>query len=510
MMPVISAAESEENMGKPTGFMDYDRKVSFAEKPADRIKHFREFHQHLSREEQQLQGARCMECGVPFCQSGMMLNGMTSGCPLHNLVPEWNDLVYTGNWEQAYERLKKTNNFPEFTARVCPALCEAACTCGLGGEPVATKENEYAIIENAYEKGYAQPCPPNQRSGKKVAVIGSGPSGLAAADQLNKRGHNVTVYERSDRAGGLLMYGIPNMKLEKRIVQRKIKIMEEEGVTFLTGTDVGKDLKPARLLQEYDRILLACGASNPRDINAPGRDAKGIHFAVDFLTANTKSLLDSNLADGKYVNTKDKNVIIIGGGDTGNDCVGTCIRHGCKSVIQIEMMPKAPDERAENNPWPEWPKISKTDYGQEEALALYGRDPRIYESTVKEFIKDKNGILKAVKIIRLKPEKDPRTGRITPKELPGTEQLLEADIVLIAAGFLGSQKYVTDAFKIETDPRTNVKTEKGKYKTNTDKIFVTGDMHRGQSLVVWAIREGREAAREIDQSLMGYTNVPSQ
>ena len=497
-------------MGKPTGFMEYDRKVSFAEKPADRIKHFREFHQHLSREEQQLQGARCMECGVPFCQSGMMLNGMASGCPLHNLVPEWNDLVYTGNWEQAYERLKKTNNFPEFTARVCPALCEAACTCGLGGEPVATKENEYAIIENAYEKGYALPSPPSQRTGKKVAVIGSGPSGLAAADQLNKRGHNVTVYERFDRAGGLLMYGIPNMKLEKQIVQRKIKIMEEEGVTFLTGTDVGKDLKPAQLLREYDRILLACGASNPRDINVPGRDAKGIHFAVDFLTANTKSLLDSNLTDGKYVNTKGKNVIIIGGGDTGNDCVGTCIRHGCKSVTQIEMMPKAPDERAENNPWPEWPKISKTDYGQEEAIALCGRDPRIYESTVKEFIKDKNGILKAVKIIRLKPEIDPRTGRITPKELPGTEQLLEADIALIAAGFLGSQKYVTDAFKIETDPRTNVKTEEGKYKTNTDKIFATGDMHRGQSLVVWAIREGREAAREIDQSLMGYTNVPSQ
>lgn len=490
--------------------MEYDRKVSFAEKPADRIKHFREFHQHLSREEQQLQGARCMECGVPFCQSGMMLNGMASGCPLHNLVPEWNDLVYTGNWEQAYERLKKTNNFPEFTARVCPALCEAACTCGLGGEPVATKENEYAIIENAYEKGYALPSPPSQRTGKKVAVIGSGPSGLAAADQLNKRGHNVTVYERSDRAGGLLMYGIPNMKLEKQIVQRKIKIMEEEGVTFLTGTDVGKDLKPAQLFREYDRILLACGASNPRDINVPGRDAKGIHFAVDFLTANTKSLLDSNLTDGKYVNTKGKNVIIIGGGDTGNDCVGTCIRHGCKSVTQIEMMPKAPDERAENNPWPEWPKISKTDYGQEEAIALCGRDPRIYESTVKEFIKDKNGILKAVKIIRLKPEIDPRTGRITPKELPGTEQLLEADIAFIAAGFLGSQKYVTDAFKIETDPRTNVKTEEGKYKTNTDKIFATGDMHRGQSLVVWAIREGREAAREIDQSLMGYTNVPSQ
>ena len=490
--------------------MDYDRKVSRAEELASRIKHFNEFHQHLSREEQQLQGARCMECGVPFCQSGMMLCGMASGCPLHNLVPEWNDLVYTGNWEQAYERLKKTNNFPEFTARVCPALCEAACTCGLNGEPVSTKENEYAIIENAYEKGYAAPKPPKQRTGKKVAVIGSGPSGLAAADQLNKRGHTVTVYERSDRIGGLLMYGIPNMKLEKDIVQRKVKIMEEEGVTFLTGTDVGKDIKPSQLLKEYDRIILACGASNPRDLNAPGRDAKGIYFAVDFLTANTKSLLDSNFTDGKYVETKGKNVIIIGGGDTGNDCVGTSIRHGCKSVTQIEMMPKAPDQRAEDNPWPEWPKICKTDYGQEEAIALYGHDPRIYESTVKEFIKDKNGNLKAVKIVKLKQEKDPKTGRMNMKEIPDTEQILDADIVLIAAGFLGSQKYITDAFKVELNARTNVKTEDGKYKTNADKIFVTGDMHRGQSLVVWAIREGREAAREVDESLMGYTNMSSQ
>lgn len=435
---------------------------------------------------------------------------MASGCPLHNLVPEWNDLVYTGNWEQAYERLKKTNNFPEFTARVCPALCEAACTCGLNGEPVSTKENEYAIIENAYEKGYAAPKPPKQRTGKKVAVIGSGPSGLAAADQLNKRGHTVTVYERSDRIGGLLMYGIPNMKLEKDIVQRKVKIMEEEGVTFLTGTDVGKDIKPSQLLKEYDRIILACGASNPRDLNAPGRDAKGIYFAVDFLTANTKSLLDSNFTDGKYVETKGKNVIIIGGGDTGNDCVGTSIRHGCKSVTQIEMMPKAPDQRAEDNPWPEWPKICKTDYGQEEAIALYGHDPRIYESTVKEFIKDKNGNLKAVKIVKLKQEKDPKTGRMNMKEIPDTEQILDADIVLIAAGFLGSQKYITDAFKVELNARTNVKTEDGKYKTNADKIFVTGDMHRGQSLVVWAIREGREAAREVDESLMGYTNMSSQ
>lgn len=497
-------------MGKPTGFMEYKRETSEEIKPKQRIKNFNEFHEHLPMEKQRLQGARCMECGVPFCQSGMTLCGMTSGCPLHNLVPEWNDLVYTGNWEQAYERLKKTNNFPEFTSRVCPALCEAACTCGLNGDPVATKENEYAIIENAYDKGYACPKPPKARTGKRVAVVGSGPSGLAVADQLNKRGHLVTVYERSDRVGGLLMYGIPNMKLEKQIIERKIRVMEAEGITFVTGVDVGKDIKAEKLLREYDRVVLACGASNPRDINAPGRDAKGIYFAVDFLKANTKSLLDSHFEDGKFVNTKDKNVVIIGGGDTGNDCVGTAIRHGCKSVTQIEMMPKAPEKRAENNPWPEWPKILKTDYGQEEAIAVFGHDPRIYESTVKEFIKDKSGNLKAVKIVRLSWEKDPATGRMSMKEVPGSEQVLDAEIVLIAAGFLGSQKYVTDAFKVELTERTNVKTEVGAYKTSVDNVFVTGDMHRGQSLVVWAIREGREAAREVDESLMGYTNLVVQ
>ena len=497
-------------MGKPTGFMEYKRETSEEIKPKQRIKNFNEFHEHLPMEKQRLQGARCMECGVPFCQSGMTLCGMTSGCPLHNLVPEWNDLVYTGNWEQAYERLKKTNNFPEFTSRVCPALCEAACTCGLNGDPVATKENEYAIIENAYDKGYACPKPPKARTGKRVAVVGSGPSGLAVADQLNKRGHLVTVYERSDRVGGLLMYGIPNMKLEKQIIERKIRVMEAEGITFVTGVDVGKDIKAEKLLKEYDRVVLACGASNPRDINAPGRDAKGIYFAVDFLKANTKSLLDSHFEDGKFVNTKDKNVVIIGGGDTGNDFVGTAIRHGCKSVTQIEMMPKAPEKRAENNPWPEWPKILKTDYGQEEAIAVFGHDPRIYESTVKEFIKDKSGNLKAVKIVRLSWEKDPATGRMSMKEVPGSEQVLDAEIVLIAAGFLGSQKYVTDAFKVELTERTNVKTEAGAYKTSVDNVFVTGDMHRGQSLVVWAIREGREAAREVDESLMGYTNLVVQ
>lgn len=494
-------------MGKPTGFMDYKREVSKDVKPKDRIKNFNEFHEHLSKEKQQLQGARCMDCGVPFCQAGMNICGMTSGCPLHNLVPEWNDLVYTGNWQQAYNRLKKTNSFPEFTSRVCPALCEAACTCNLIGDPVATKENEYAIIENAYEKGYADPKPPKVRTGKTVAVVGSGPSGLAVADQLNKRGHSVTVYERSDRVGGLLMYGIPNMKLEKHIVDRKIKVMEAEGIVFKTGVDVGKDIKAEKLLKEYDRVVLACGASNPRDISVPGRDAKGIYFAVDFLKANTKSLLDSDFEDRKYVDTKGKNVVIIGGGDTGNDCVGTSIRHGCKSVTQIEMMPKAPDTRSASNPWPEWPKICKTDYGQEEAIAVFGHDPRIYESTVKEFVKDKNGSLKAVKIVKLSWEKDPASGRMKMSEVPGSEQTLPAEIVLIAAGFLGSQKYVTDAFHVDINERSNVKTGAGAYETSVKNVFTAGDMHRGQSLVVWAIREGREAARAVDESLMGYTNL---
>lgn len=497
-------------MGKPTGFMEYEREVSKDTAPKERIKNFKEFHEHLPKERQQIQGARCMECGVPFCQSGMTVGGMTSGCPLHNLVPEWNDLVYMGNWEQAYHRLVKTNSFPEFTSRVCPALCEAACTCGLMGEPVATKENEYAIIENAYEKGYAGPKPPGVRTGKTVAVVGSGPSGLAAADQLNKRGHSVTVFERSDRIGGLLMYGIPNMKLEKRIVERKIKVMEAEGVRFVTGADVGKDVKAEKLLKDFDRVILACGASNPRDIKAPGRDAGGIYFAVDFLKANTKSLLDSDFKDGKFVNVRGKNVIIIGGGDTGNDCVGTSIRHGCKSVTQIEMMPKAPDSRAEDNPWPQWPKICKTDYGQEEAIALFGHDPRIYESTVKEFVKDKNGNLKAVKIVKLCREKDEESGRMAMKEVEGSEQTLPAEIVLIAAGFLGSQKYVTDAFQVAVNQRSNVDTAPGRYETSVKNVFATGDMHRGQSLVVWAIREGREAARAVDESLMGYTNLMIQ
>ena len=497
-------------MGKPTGFMEYERCEARSVEPKERIQNFNEFHVFLSPEKQRQQAARCMDCGVPFCQAGATIAGMTSGCPLHNLVPEWNDLLYTGNWEQAYNRLHKTNNFPEFTSRVCPALCEKACTCGHWGEPVSVRDNEHGVIETAYEKGYAGPKPPRVRTGKKVAVIGSGPSGLAAADQLNQRGHEVTVYERDDRVGGLLMYGIPNMKLEKHIIDRKVEVMKAEGVKFITGCNVGVDVKPADLYKEYDRVVLCCGAKKPRDINAVGRDAKGIYFAVDFLSQTTKSLLDSGLKDGRYVSAKGKNVVIIGGGDTGNDCVGTCIRQGAKSVVQLEMMPCPPAERAANNPWPEWPKVLKTDYGQEEAIAMFGSDPRIYQTTVKEFHKDKNGNLKGITIVSLASKKDEKTGRFQMVEVEGSEKKLPAELVLIAAGFLGTEDYVAKAFGVELNQRSNVATTPEHYATNVKNVFTAGDMHRGQSLVVWAIREGREVAREVDESLMGYSYLSIQ
>ena len=493
-------------MGKATGFLEYERSESSASEPLERIRNFNEFHTPLSEDKRRQQAARCMDCGVPFCQNGKMLCGMMSGCPLNNLIPEWNDLLYRGHKEQALSRLLMTNNFPEFTSRVCPALCEKACTCGLNGDPVTVKENENSIIEYGFSQGLIKPNIPQVRSGKKIAVIGSGPSGLSVADTLNHRGHSVTVFERSDRIGGLLMYGIPNMKLEKQVIERRTELMRAEGVTFVTNADVGNNVSADEILSGFDAAVLCCGSSNPRDIKAEGRDANGIYFAVDFLRSTTKSLLDSNLSDGKYISAKDKNVVIIGGGDTGNDCVGTSVRHGCKSVVQIEMMPKLPDERAENNPWPEWPRVCKTDYGQEEAAAVFGSDPRIYETTVKEFIKDENGSLCAVKTVKLKFETDPESGRRVPREIEGSEQVIPCELCLIAAGFLGCQSYVAEAFGVELNQRTNIKTENGKFSTNVEKVFTAGDMHIGQSLVVRAIREGRDAARAVDEYLMGYTN----
>jgi glutamate synthase (NADPH/NADH) small chain len=494
-------------MGKATGFLEYQRADGPVVSEAQRVGDFREFHGRLPLEEQKKQAARCMDCGVPFCQAGLMIAGMASGCPLHNLVPEINDLVFRGCFEQAYDRLSVTHSFPEFTCRVCPALCEAACTCGLHDAPVATKENEKSVIEYAFEHGLVKEEAPAVRTGKKVAVIGSGPSGLAAAQLLNRRGHEVTVYERKDRVGGLLRYGIPNMKLEKSVIDRRVKLMEDAGVRFIVNANVGENVDAAQLEKEYDAIVLACGASHPRDINAPGRDAKGIYFAVDFLGQVTKTLLDSEFKTYPYELAKDKDVIVIGGGDTGNDCVGTCIRLGAKSVTQLEMMPKPAECRLPSNPWPEWPRILKVDYGQEEAIWKFGEDPRVYQTTVKEFVKDEKGNLKEVVLVSLEAKKDEKTGRMNMVPVAGSEKTVPAQLVLIAAGFLGSEKYVTDAFGVETDARTNVKTKLGDYHTSKAKIFAAGDVRRGQSLVVWAISEGRAAAKAVDEALMGYTNL---
>lgn len=506
-------------MGKPTGFLEYERKNLMETAPEERIQNYADFHTGISDADRQKQGARCMDCGVPFCQAGVMLNGMVSGCPLHNLMPEWNDLLFNGNWKQAYNRLVRTNNFPEFTSRVCPAPCEAACTCGIHGDPVTIRDNERAIIDHAWEFGYTEPKIPKLRTGKKIAVIGSGPSGLAAADQLNHRGHSVTVFEREDRIGGLLMYGIPNMKLDKRLVDRKVKLMEAEGVRFVTGADVGRNYKAAKILKEFDRVILACGASKPRDINVPGRDANGILFAVDFLKSTTKGLVEAGLlqADAdetalapaaSHISAKGKHVIVIGGGDTGNDCVGTCIRHGCAQVLQLEMMPEPPKKRAASNPWPQYPRSLKTDYGQQEAAAVFGADPRTYQTTVKEFLKDEAGNLRGAVLVRLKAEKDEATGRVNMIPVEGSEWEVQAELVLIAAGFLGAEEYTAKAFGADLSARGTVLTDGEENQTSAERVYAAGDMRRGQSLVVWAIREGRNAAQAVDEDLMGFSNLP--
>ena len=444
-----------------------------------------------------------MDCGVPFCQSGTMLGGMASGCPLNNLIPEWNDLVYRGQWDLAVRRLIATNRYPEFTSRVCPALCEAACTCGMTtGFPVTVKENERAVVEYGYTNGVIHAVPPPSRTGKRVAVVGTGPSGLSVADLLNKRGHKVTMYERSDRVGGLLMYGIPNMKLEKWVIDRRVDILRQEGIDFVTGTDVGRDISAEELTEQYDVVVLCCGAKQPRDIAAPGRDAEGIYFAVDYLTSVTKSLLDSGFADGKAISAQGKKVLVIGGGDTGNDCVGTAIRQGCTGVTQLEMMPCPPEQRAPGNDWPEWPRVLKTDYGQQEAIAVFGSDPRLYQTTVKEFLKNDTGQVCGARIARLESKLVDGRRAMVPT---GEEFTVECDLVLIAAGFTGCEKYVAEAFGVDMTPRGTV--ADAKYAASKPKVFVCGDMRRGQSLVVWALREGRDTAAVVDEYLMGYTNL---
>lgn len=485
-------------MGKATGFMEYDRHEDSWVDAKTRINGFEEFHNHLNEEERRCQASRCMNCGVPMCQSAINISGMVTGCPLHNLIPEWNDELYNGHYELALRRLLKTSNFPEFTGRVCPALCEKACINGINTGAVTIHDNELFLIEKGFEKGYMKPRIPETRSGKKVAVIGAGPAGLAVADQLNHRGHEVTVFEREDQIGGLLMYGIPNMKLDKSVIVRRRELMEAEGVVFKTGVDVGNGESFDKIVNEFDAVALCCGAKKARTVAAKGSEGcKNVYYAVDFLTQTTKDLLSGK--EGKWtISAKDKHVVVVGGGDTGNDCVGTCIREGAKSVTQLEMMSKPPVERQQNNPWPEWPKVLKTDYGQQEAIAVFGSDPRIYETTVKELITTK-GKLSQIKTVRVKFE-----GRNL-VEVEGTEQTIKCDLLLIAAGFVGCEDYIATESKVELTQRGTVKTEPDKYQTSVPKVFTAGDMHRGQSLVVWAITEGRHCAAEIDKYLMGYS-----
>jgi glutamate synthase (NADPH/NADH) small chain len=551
-------------MGKPTGFIEYLRELPADRPPAGRIADWKEFHLHLSEAALRKQGARCMDCGTPFCHTGVVLSGMASGCPIHNLIPEWNDLIYRGLWKEALERLHKTNNFPEFTGRVCPAPCEGSCVLGINAPPVTIKSIECAIIDRGWDEGWVTADLPKQRTGKKVAVVGSGPAGLCAAAQLNKAGHTVTVFERADRPGGLLMYGIPNMKLDKeQVVMRRIKQLEAEGIKFVCNTDVGGNYPAAhprtapvfslaspkggegrgeeaqgftaqipppqpsprsggeretgaapkctpypaeKLLQEFDAVILATGATKPRDLPIEGRQLKGVHFAMEFLTANTKSILDGK-KNGGFISAAGKDVVVIGGGDTGTDCVGTSMRHGCASLVQVEILPKPPQDRAADNPWPEWPKVYRLDYGQEEAAAKFGADPRIYLTTATKFEGDPNGQVKAVHTVQVKWEKNDK-GQFIPKNVPGTEKVLPAQLVLLAMGFLGPEQPLLDALKLERDPRTNVKAEFEKYSTNLKGVFACGDCRRGQSLVVWAFNEGRGAARECDRYLMGSTDLP--
>jgi glutamate synthase (NADPH) small chain len=489
-------------MGKPTGFMEFPRTVPLNRHPRERIHDWNEFHDHLPEATLRQQGARCMDCGVPFCHTGKLIEGLATGCPLHNLIPEWNDLVFRGRWREALDRLHLTNNFPEFTGRVCPAPCEGSCVLGINEPAVTIKNIEVSIVDKGFAEGWIVPDPPKVRTGKRVAVVGSGPAGLAAAAELNKAGHTVTVFERADRIGGLLTYGIPQMKLEKQIVDRRVKLLADEGVKFVTNTEVGKTFPTEKLKSDFDAVVLAGGATLARDLPVEGRGLKGVHYAMEFLTLATKSLLDSGLRDGKYISAKDKHVIVIGGGDTGTDCVGTSMRHGCKSLVQLEILPKPPLDRASDNPWPQWPKVYKLDYGQEEAAAVFGADPRQYAVSTKRFLADGNGHVRAIQVVDIKRVTGPN-GAPRFEEVPGTERELPADLVLLAMGFLGPEREgMLNELGVKLDPRGNVAVDAQKM-TSAPGIFAAGDMSRGQSLIVWAIAEGRDAAKGVDRYLMG-------
>jgi glutamate synthase (NADPH/NADH) small chain len=494
-------------MGKPTGFKEFLRQTPTERDPLLRILDWNEFHEHMPEEELRSQGARCMDCGVPFCHTGELMAGMAAGCPVNNLIPEWNDLIYNGRWREALDRLHLTNNFPEFTGRVCPAPCEGSCCLSVIEPAVTIKNIECSIIDRGFEEGWVVAAPPKMRTGKTVAVVGSGPAGLAAAAQLNSAGHCVTVFERADRIGGLLMYGIPNMKLDKNIVQRRIDLLAEEGVKFVTNTAIGTDISGQQLLDDFDSVVLCTGATRPRDLPIPGRDFDGIHFAMKFLHANTKSLLDSDLEDGNYISAKDKHVIVIGGGDTGTDCLGTSLRHGCKSLVNFEIVPEPPEQRTASNPWPQWPRIFRVDYGHAEAAAKFGDDPREFCISTSEFIADENGHVKGLRTVEVDWSK-PVEGGAPFSTVPGSEREFQADLVLLAMGFLGPESTVAEQLGVELDPRSNYKAEYGRYETNVEGIFAAGDCRRGQSLIVWAINEGREAARECDRWLMGSTQLP--
>lgn len=494
-------------MGKLTGFLEYDRKVNPARPEEERLQDWNEVYVLRNDKDCKEQGARCMDCGTPFCHQGAILQGGATGCPINNLIPEWNDLIYQDRWEEALARLLRTNNFPEFTGRVCPAPCEAGCVLGINEPPVTIHDNERTIIDKGFEKGLVVPEVPEVRTDKKVAVIGSGPAGLACAAQLNKAGHNVTVYERADRIGGLLMYGIPNMKLDKKVVQRRIDLLAKEGITFVTNTEVGKDVSAKEIQEQYDAVAITTGSTKPRDLPIEGRELKGVYQAMEFLSANTKSLLDSNLQNRKYISAKGKNVVVIGGGDTGTDCVGTALRHGCKSVIQLEIMPEPPTERDKTtNPWPQWPRAKKVDYGQKEAIYKQGEDPREYLVTTEKF-EGKDGKLVALHTAKVEWTKG-EDGRMFPKKVEGSERVIKADLCFLAMGFLGPEDAIAEQLDIERDARSNYKAEHGVFATNIEGVFAAGDTRRGQSLVVWAINEGRGCAREIDKYLMGDTYLP--